>query len=79
MHRGGAGNVSPRLFALLTVNRVRLYRKYHGAVATACFWAAVLVHVGLRSLASSAPRPGGLPRPLPHAVADDGNGAGFAV
>ena len=55
MHRGGEGNVSPRLFALLTVNRVRLYRKYHGAVATACFWAAVLVHVGLRSLAGSAP------------------------
>jgi GT2 family glycosyltransferase len=53
VHRGGEANVEPRLFALLTVNRVRLYRKYHGAVATACFWAAVLVHVGVRALAGS--------------------------
>jgi GT2 family glycosyltransferase len=54
MHRGGEANVEPRLFALLTVNRVRLYRKYHGAIATACFWAAVLVHVGVRALTGSA-------------------------
>jgi GT2 family glycosyltransferase len=55
MHRGGEGNVEPRLFALLTVNRVRLYRKHHRAIPTACFWAAVLVHVGLRALAGSKP------------------------
>jgi N-acetylglucosaminyl-diphospho-decaprenol L-rhamnosyltransferase len=54
MHRGGEGNVAPRLFALLTVNRVRLYRKYHGALASSCFWFAVLLHVGVRALAGSA-------------------------
>jgi len=53
MHRGGEANVEPRLFALLTVNRVRLYRKYHGALASVCFWAAVLLHVGVRALAGS--------------------------
>jgi GT2 family glycosyltransferase len=43
VHLGGDSQVSPRLWSLLTVNRVRLYRRRHGAVATACFRAAVLL------------------------------------
>jgi GT2 family glycosyltransferase len=42
-HLEGDSKVSPRLWTLLTLNRVRLYRKRHGRVATAAFWAAVLL------------------------------------
>jgi len=36
-HKGGASNVDPQLFALLTRNRVRCYRRRHGAPATLAF------------------------------------------
>ncbi|OKK23045.1 glycosyl transferase family 2 [Streptomyces sp. CB00455] len=42
-HLGGDSRVSPRLWTLLTLNRVRLYRRRHGAAATAAFRAAVLL------------------------------------
>ncbi|MGW5847197.1 glycosyltransferase [Streptomyces sp. NPDC055254] len=42
-HLGGDSQVSPRLWTLLTLNRVRLYGRRHGAVATAAFRAAVLL------------------------------------
>ncbi|MER6565482.1 glycosyltransferase family 2 protein [Streptomyces sp. NPDC001093] len=43
VHLGGDSQVSPRLWALLTLNRVRLYGRRHGAVATACFRGAVFL------------------------------------
>jgi GT2 family glycosyltransferase len=41
-HEGGASNVDPALFALLTRNRVRCYRRRHGASATFAFRLALL-------------------------------------
>ncbi|MFD0265052.1 glycosyltransferase family 2 protein [Streptomyces sp. NPDC127106] len=43
VHLGGDSQVSPRLWTLLTLNRVRLYRRRHGPAATAAFRAAVLL------------------------------------
>ncbi|MFD8388634.1 glycosyltransferase family 2 protein [Streptomyces sp. NPDC059680] len=43
VHLGGDSQVSPRLWTLLTLNRVRLYGRRHGAVATACFRGAVFL------------------------------------
>ncbi len=48
-HIGGQSRVSPALWALLTVNRVRLYRKRHGAVAAAMFWSAVILGEAARA------------------------------
>lgn len=47
-HLGGESNVSPRLWTLLTLNRIRLYRKRHGALASGTFWAAVTLNEALR-------------------------------
>jgi GT2 family glycosyltransferase len=41
-HDGGASNVDPALFALLTRNRVRCYRRRHGAAAALAFRVALL-------------------------------------
>lgn len=43
LHLGGDSQVSPRLWTLLTLNRVRLYGRRHGPVATTAFRAAVLL------------------------------------
>ncbi|MER7467427.1 glycosyltransferase family 2 protein [Streptomyces sp. NPDC097981] len=43
VHLGGDSQVSPRLWTLLTLNRVRLYSRRHGAAATAAFRGAVLL------------------------------------
>ncbi|MEV0181900.1 glycosyltransferase family 2 protein [Streptomyces sp. NPDC050625] len=50
VHLGGDSRVSPRLWTLLTLNRVRLYGRRHGAVATACFRGAVLLRETSRAL-----------------------------
>ncbi|MBT2477409.1 glycosyltransferase [Streptomyces sp. ISL-94] len=42
-HLGGDSQVSPRLWTLLTLNRVRLYRRRHGLAAATAFRAAVLL------------------------------------
>jgi GT2 family glycosyltransferase len=42
-HLGGESKTSGSLWALLTVNRVRLYRRRHAWPATALFWAAVVL------------------------------------
>lgn len=42
-HLGGESNTSARLWALLSVNRVRLYRRRHSAPATALYWSAVML------------------------------------
>lgn len=54
VHLGGDSRVSPRLWTLLTVNRVRLHRRRHGAAATALFWAAVLLREMSRALLGRA-------------------------
>ncbi|SNX56421.1 GT2 family glycosyltransferase [Streptomyces sp. TLI_55] len=43
VHLGGDSQVSPRLWTLLTLNRVRLYGRRHGRLATAAFRTAVLL------------------------------------
>ncbi|WP_042382789.1 glycosyltransferase [Streptacidiphilus melanogenes] len=49
-HLGGDSKVSPRLWTLLTLNRVRLFRRRNNAAASAAFHAAVL----LRELSRAA-------------------------
>ncbi|ELP64774.1 glycosyltransferase family 2 protein [Streptomyces turgidiscabies] len=43
VHLGGDSQVSPRLWTILTLNRVRLYSRRHGPLATAAFRTAVLL------------------------------------
>lgn len=49
VHLGGDSRVSPRLWALLTLNRVRLYRRRNGGLATVCFRAAVFLREASRA------------------------------
>jgi GT2 family glycosyltransferase len=53
-HLGGESRVSARLWSLLTVNRVRLYRKRHSALATAVFWSALVMQEGARAALGKA-------------------------
>ncbi len=71
VHLGGDSQVSPRLWTLLTLNRVRLYRQRHGALATAAFRTAVLLREtsraalgrpAARAAATTLARPGALRR-----------------
>ncbi|MGP3689195.1 glycosyltransferase [Streptomyces sp. IBSNAI002] len=48
-HLGGDSQVSPRLWTLLTLNRVRLYGRRHGPAATAAFRTAVLLREASRA------------------------------
>ncbi|MCL6538825.1 MAG: glycosyltransferase family 2 protein [Acidothermus sp.] len=50
VHVGGESRIAPALWALLTVNRVRLYRKRHGPPAAACFRAVVAAREALRAV-----------------------------
>ncbi|MBT2450734.1 glycosyltransferase family 2 protein [Streptomyces sp. ISL-43] len=50
VHLGGDSQVSPRLWTLLTLNRVRLYGRRHGAAATTAFRAAVLLRETSRAV-----------------------------
>jgi GT2 family glycosyltransferase len=49
VHLEGDSRVSPALWALLTVNRVKLYRRRHGAARTAGFWTALLLREASRA------------------------------
>jgi GT2 family glycosyltransferase len=69
VHLGGDSQVSPRLWTLLTLNRVRLYRRRHGPLATAAVRAAVLLREtsraalgrpAARTAAAALARPGAL-------------------
>jgi GT2 family glycosyltransferase len=48
-HAGGGSGTAPALAALLAVNRIRYYEKYHGPVSSSLFRAAVVIHHLLRS------------------------------
>jgi GT2 family glycosyltransferase len=50
VHAGGEAHTSPRLWSILALNRVRLFRRRHGRVHAAAFWAAVTLNEGLRAL-----------------------------
>lgn len=76
VHLGGESQESRVLFSLLTANRLRLYRKRHGRLASAAFAAALTFGTGIRALAGRpqhraalgalVPRPGRrrLPEPV---------------
>ncbi|GAA3575438.1 glycosyltransferase family 2 protein [Nonomuraea rosea] len=50
-HIGGEAKVNPMLAALLTVNRVRLFRRRRGRLASAAFYLAVLLGESIRAAA----------------------------
>ncbi|NMO57804.1 glycosyltransferase family 2 protein [Actinoplanes sp. TBRC 11911] len=49
VHIGGESRVSPALWSLLTVNKVRLYRMRHSGAATALFWSATFLREASRA------------------------------
>jgi N-acetylglucosaminyl-diphospho-decaprenol L-rhamnosyltransferase len=49
MHEGGGSETGAHLVALLTVNRIRYYRKYHGRLASAGFRGVVALNEALRA------------------------------
>jgi N-acetylglucosaminyl-diphospho-decaprenol L-rhamnosyltransferase len=55
VHLEGDSKVSPGLWALLTMNKVRLYGRRHGKVATAGFWAALLLRESSRAALGKTP------------------------
>jgi N-acetylglucosaminyl-diphospho-decaprenol L-rhamnosyltransferase len=48
-HLEGDSATSPPLWTLLTLNRVRLYRRRHGLPATSAYWALVLLREATRA------------------------------
>lgn len=55
VHLEGDSRHSPTLWALLTLNRVRLYRRRHGLVRTSVYWAALLLRELSRALLGKRP------------------------
>ena len=55
VHLEGDSKVSPALWTLLTLNKVRLYRRRHNAVLGAAFWAALLLREASRAALGKAP------------------------
>ncbi|GAA4675455.1 glycosyltransferase family 2 protein [Phytohabitans rumicis] len=55
VHLGGESRVSPGLWTLLTLNRVRLYSRRHGRLSTAAFWAALFLREASRALIGKRP------------------------
>jgi GT2 family glycosyltransferase len=55
VHLEGDSKVSPGLWTLLTLNKVRLYRRRHNAVATAAFWAALVLREASRAALGKQP------------------------
>ncbi|WP_433306517.1 glycosyltransferase family 2 protein [Actinoplanes sp. CA-030573] len=55
VHLEGDSKASPGLWALLTMNKVRLYGRRHNKVATAAFWAALLLREASRAALGKAP------------------------
>jgi N-acetylglucosaminyl-diphospho-decaprenol L-rhamnosyltransferase len=55
VHLEGDSRQSPALWALLTLNRVRLYRRRHGPMSAMAFWAALLLREGSRAARGRGP------------------------
>jgi N-acetylglucosaminyl-diphospho-decaprenol L-rhamnosyltransferase len=49
VHLEGGSGTTPNLWALLVVNRVRLYRRRHGRIGTALFWFTTLLREASRA------------------------------
>ncbi|GIF38712.1 glycosyltransferase [Actinoplanes xinjiangensis] len=54
-HLEGDSRVSPGLWALLTLNKVRLFKRRHGRVRAGAYWAALLLRESSRALLGKAP------------------------
>lgn len=54
-HLEGDSATNPPLWALLTLNRVRLYRRRHNAVAAVVYWAMVLLREASRAALGNKP------------------------
>jgi N-acetylglucosaminyl-diphospho-decaprenol L-rhamnosyltransferase len=54
VHLEGEAAASPKLWTLLTLNRVRLYRRTHSAPASAAFWGASLMREASRAMLGRA-------------------------
>lgn len=52
-HRGGESGTSPRLWSLLLINKVRLFRRSHGRLESAAFQGLLLAGQSLRALLGS--------------------------
>ena len=48
-HIGGEVSTNPRLWSMLTANRVRLHRERHGRIAAFLMWLAVVLNEGIRA------------------------------
>jgi GT2 family glycosyltransferase len=55
VHLEGDSKQSPGLWALLMVNRARLYRRRHGLPSSAAYWAALLLREMSRAVLGSKP------------------------
>ncbi|MEU4424419.1 glycosyltransferase family 2 protein [Actinoplanes sp. NPDC024001] len=55
VHLEGDSKVSPGLWTVLTLNKVRLYGRRHGRVAATAFWAALLLREASRAALGKAP------------------------
>lgn len=58
VHYGGEYRQRPRLYQILTANRIRYFRRYHGPVATALFQLGVIAGEAIRSVRSNVHRAG---------------------
>ena len=58
MHAGGGSGSSPRLFALMTANRIRYYRRHHGRLKAALFASGIAFGQMLRCWRGSIHRAG---------------------
>ncbi|HEV7718501.1 MAG TPA: glycosyltransferase [Arsenicitalea sp.] len=60
VHIGGEYHANPRLYGILTANRVRYFRRYHSPVATALFRAGIIAGEAIRCVKGSAVHKAGL-------------------
>ncbi|WEX91297.1 glycosyltransferase family 2 protein [Sinorhizobium garamanticum] len=58
IHSGGECGTDPRLFALMTANRIRYYQRHHGLLQTSLFRLGVAVGEAVRSCRGSIHRAG---------------------
>jgi len=50
MHIGGEYRENPRLYALLSANRIRYHRRHHGPLSTAAFRLSIILGEGMRAV-----------------------------
>ncbi len=55
VHLEGESKQSPGLWALLMVNRLRLYRRRHGLLASAAYWSALVIREASRAALGNRP------------------------